>query len=187
MPQSGLGTFQGTGGFLNPNKIVFEFGLREGMNAADFGCGAGYFTILMAKIVGETGRVAALDVVETALDSVKTKATAASVENIQTIRTDLEVVGSSGLADEYQDFVLLANILFQSSKKELIIREGIRVLKKGGHLVIIDWDKGTNGFGPPDDLRTDQNKMRFMAVAEGLVFSKDIDAGSFHYGIVFNK
>ena len=184
---SGLGVFQGTGGFLDPDKIAMEFGLRAGMNVADFGSGAGYFTILMAKLVGETGKVTALDVQETALDSVIIKAKTANIENIQIVRADLEVVGSSGLANESQDLALLANILFQSNKKELIIREGVRVLKNGGSLIIIDWIKSANGFGPPDNLRLDKEDMKSVAVGEGLVFEKNIDAGTFHYGIVFRK
>ena len=187
MPQSGVGTFQGTGGFLNPDKIVVEFGLKGGMSVADFGCGAGYFTILMGKLVGETGKVAALDVQESALDSVKAKAKAVGIENVQAIRADLEVSGSSSLGDESQDLVLFANILFQSNKKEFIIREGARVLKKGGLFVLIDWEKGTNGFGPPDELRTDKDKMTSLVTAEGLTYEKNIDAGSFHYGMIFKK
>jgi len=187
MANSGLGKFQGTGGFLNPDKIAFEFGLREGMNAADFGSGAGYFTILMGKMVGKTGKVTALDVQESALDSVRAKAKAANIESIETVRANLEVLGSSGLADESQDVVLSANILFQSNQKELIIREGVRVLKKSGLFIIIDWHKGTSGFGPPDNLRTDKEKMKSIATGEGLVFSRDIDAGTFHYGMMFRK
>lgn len=187
IPQSGLGKFQGTGGFLNPDKIALEFGLKEGMNAADFGCGAGYFTVLMAKFVGETGKVTALDVQESPLDSVMVKAKAAGIENVQTVRSNLEVLGSSKLRDESQDIVLLANILFQSVKKELIIREAVRVTKKNGMLIIIDWEKGGNGFGPPDYLRLDEESMKSVAVGEGLIFERNIDAGAFHYGLIFRK
>src|SRR3990167_7199549 len=112
-----------TGGFLNPDSIVNEFGVREGMNIADFGSGAGYFPILMAERAGKEGRVYALDIMESALDSVREKAKAAGLENIEMIRTNLEVVGSSGLADQSQDIVLLANILFQSDKKSDIVKE----------------------------------------------------------------
>ncbi len=188
---SGLGQFQGTGGFMNPDVIAMEFGLSPGMKVADFGSGAGYFTILMAKLVGKSGMVTALDVMATALESVRVKAKAAGLENILTTRANLEVLGSSGLSAESQDMVLLANILFQSNKKDLIFKEALRVLKKGGKLVVIDWKKGSlsgqGGFGPPEDLRTDPKSMKSIAAKEGLNFEKDIDAGSFHYGMAFRK
>jgi len=187
MPIISTGNHLGTGGFLNPDLIINEFGLREGMSVADFGSGAGYFTILVAERVGKEGRVYALDIMESALDSVRAKARAAGLENVEIIRTNLEVVGSSGLADQSQDVVLVANILFQSEKKSEIIREARRVLKDSGLLVIIDWKKDAGGFGPPDNLRTEEAAMRSLAVGGGLVFERNFDAGQFHFGMVFRK
>lgn len=187
MPISAMQNPVGTGGFLNPDKIVNEFGITEGMQVADFGSGAGYFTILLGQRVGENGKVFALDVQETALDNVRVKAKAVDLENVETIRSNLEVLGSSGLTDGSQDMVLLANILFQSDKKADIIKEAVRVLKNQGLLIIIDWKRATGGFGPPDNLRTDEIAMRSLVMGEGLSFQKEIDAGQFHYGMVFRK
>ena len=187
MPISGTGNHLGTGGFLNPDSIINEFDLREGMSVADFGSGAGYFTILVAERVGKEGKVYALDIMESALDSVRAKARAVGLENVEVVRTNLEVLGSSGLADQSQDIVLLANILFQSDKKSEIIREAKRVLKDGGSLIIIDWKKGAGGFGPPDSLRTDEAAMRYLPVGDGLTFDRPFDAGQFHFGSIFRK
>ena len=59
---------------MNPGKIVSEFGVSEGMSVADFGSGAGYFTILLGQQVGKDGKVYALDVQEPPLYSVRAKA-----------------------------------------------------------------------------------------------------------------
>lgn len=177
---------------MNPDKVANTFGVNQGMKVADFGCGAGYFTISLAKRAGESGMVYALDVVESALDSVKAKARVNGLNNIETIRANLEVMGGSGLANESQDIVLLANILFQSNKKEDILDEGKRVLKSGGKLIIIDWKKGANlpgqgGFGPPDDLRLDLIGTEEIAKNKGFVYEYPIDAGQFHFGLIFSK
>lgn len=191
---SSSGDHLGTGGFLSPESIINEFGLAPGMIVADFGSGAGYFTILIAERVGKEGRVYALDIMESALDSVREKARAIGLENVEAVRTNLEVVGSSGLADQSQDVVLVANILFQSDKKVEIVREAKRVLKDGGSMIVIDWKKGAGamadgrqGFGPPDSLRTDETAMRSLVVGEGLVFDRVFNAGQFHFGMVFKK
>ena len=176
-----------TGGFLNPDLIINEFGLMPGMNVVVFGWGAGYFTILIAEKVGKEGQVYALDIMESALDSVREKAKAAGIGNIEEIRANLEVLGSSSLTDQSQDVVLLANILFQSDKKVEIVREARRVLKDNGLLIIIDWEKDAGGFGPPDGLRTDKASMRSLAISEGFVFEKAFDAGQFHFGMTFKK
>lgn len=177
----------GTGGFLDPDRIAEGFNIRPGMKIADFGCGAGYFTIILAEKTGSQGKVYALDVQESALDNVRAKARVHNLENIETIRTNLEILGSSGLSDASQDIVLLANILFQSNKVEDIIKEGIRVLRKGGQMIIIDWKKGTNGFGPPDNLRRSQEELKALSEKNNLVFDHDFDAGNFHFGITLKK
>jgi|SRR3989344_651043 len=177
----------GTGGFLDPDRIVDEFNIREGMQIADFGSGAGYFTISMGQKTGPGGRVYALDVQEDKLDDVRVKAGVKNLRNIETIRADLEVSGSSGLLDSSQDLVLLANIFFQSNKKSEILKEATRVLKKEGTVIIVDWRKGTGGFGPPDSARTDDSEMISLAQKSNLTLKNKLDAGQFHYGLVFTK
>ena len=201
MPITSTGNHLGTGGFMNPDLIVNEFDLKPGMSGADFGSGAGYFTIIIGERVGKEGRVYALDIMESALDSVREKAKAVGLENVEMIQTNLEVLGSSGLADQSQDVVLLANILFQSEKKSEIIKEAKRTLKDSGSLIVIDWKKGagvmpngppagragSQGFGPPDSLRTDETAMHSLIAGEGLVFERDFNAGQFHFGMIFRK
>jgi len=157
------------------------------MKVADFGSGAGYLGIIIAKIIGDSGLLTALDIMESALDNVRARAKAEGLENIDTVRSNLEVLGGSGLRDESQNVVLLVNILFESNKKEDIIYESRRVLRPEGQLVVVDWKKGVYGFGPPDDLRIDPLSMRKMVESTGFEFVNNIDAGTFHQGIVFKK
>lgn len=187
LPQSGFGQHQGTGGFLDPYSVVNDFDINEGMKAADLGCGAGYFTILLAQRVGPAGKVYALDIVENALDNVRARANALGLNNVETVRTNLEILGGSGLPDGSQDFALLANILFQSNKKADIIREGRRILKNGGELVVIDWRRGGGGFGPPDNLRPDTSEIQALVEKESFMFERSINAGQFHFGLTFKK
>ena len=176
-----------TEGFLNPDAVVGEFGVTAGMRVADFGCGAGHIGILVAEKVGKDGMVTALDIMEDKLDSIKARAKASGLENIQTKRANLEVAGNTGLADGTQDLVLLINILFQSTKKSDILKEAKRVLKGGGQAILVDWKKGGGGFGPPDNLRTDVSPMEDLFTGEGFSLVRQFNAGQFHYGLIFKK
>ncbi len=140
---------------MNVQRVVDGLGISEGMRIADFGCGSGMFTIALAKKTGKDGRVLALDVQEPPLETVREKAKSEGLANIDTIRSNLEVVGGSSIPNGSQDMVLMANILFQSTKKAEILKEAHRVLKEGGILVMIEWKKGAGGFGPPEALRTE--------------------------------
>ncbi len=172
---------------MDPQIIAGYFGIAPGMKIADFGSGAGYFAIILGKMVGENGTVSAIDVMDSALETLRAKAKAEGLKNIETVRSNLEIPGSSGLGNDSQDMVLLAHILFQNPDKAPIIAEAKRVIKPGGTLIVIDWQKGTNGFGPPDNLRTSPEEMRQLVVGNDFQFANEIDAGNFHFGLIFRK
>ena len=172
---------------MNPETTVTGFGIQPGMKIADFGAGTGFFTILMAKLVGETGQVTALDVLEPALESIRTQAKAEGLANIQTVRSNLEVVGSSNLAEGSQDLVLVKNMLFQSPNKAEIISEARRVLRPEGRLIVIDWKKGAGGLGPPDDLRSDESAISALVAGAGLTAVSSFPPDAFHFGLIFKK
>jgi len=175
----------GTGGFLQPEEVLRQLNIKRNMQVADLGCGAGYFTIPLAKIVSE-GKVYAFDVIEQALESVRSRAKLQGLFNIEAKRCNLEIIGSSGLADNSIDLVLLANILFQSPKKIDIIKEAKRILKKGGEIVIIDWQPN-QPMGPPKDLIVFQDSIKKMTQDERLTFKKEFPVDAYHWGMIFTK
>ncbi len=174
-------------GFLDPDAVVGEFGITPGMRIADFGCGAGHIGILSAQKTGKDGLVTALDIMEDKLDSFRARAKAMGLENVETKRANLEVLGSTGLSDDSQDMVILINILFQSTKKADILKEAHRVLKPGGSAIVVDWKQGSGGFGPPSELRTAPETMQNLFGGEGFSLQRPFNAGQFHYGLIFKK
>ena len=175
------------GQIFDLKNIVNQFGLEPGMRAADLGSGSGYFTVEIAKAVGEGGVVMAVDILDTALETVRERASGAGVKNVQLVRANLEVIGSTFLADDSQDFVLLANVLFQNDQKLEIIKEAKRILRPGGQAVIVDWEKGVGGLGPPDEFRTPKESILSLASQEGLNYEKDIIVDAYHFGMMFRK
>lgn len=168
-------------------SIVSQFDLEPGMRVADLGTGSGYFAIEIAKAVQEGGVVTAVDILDSALETVRDRAYLSGLKNIQLVRANLEVVGSTFLADESQDFVLLANVLFQNDQKTEIIKEAKRVLRPGGKLAVVDWEKGVGGFGPPDEYRTPKNSVLGLVGQEGLTYEKDLIVDAYHFGMMFRK
>ena len=59
--------------FHKPHKMLSPY-INEGMRVMDVGCGLGYFSIGMAKIVGETGKVIAVDLQQKMLDIMQKRA-----------------------------------------------------------------------------------------------------------------
>ncbi len=65
--------------FHKPERILAPY-VKAGMTAVDLGCGMGYFSIPMARMVGESGRVVSVDVQQRMLDVLMRRARKAGVE-----------------------------------------------------------------------------------------------------------
>ena len=173
-------------GFLNPEGILQDLRiLQAGMRVADLGCGAGYFSVALAQLVGDTGKVYAVDVQQSALDSVTRRAQQMGFDNIELIRANLEKVGSTGLASGTLDMALLATVLFQSEKKADILKEAKRILQKDGFLVIIDWDpQASIGAG---SYKISKQEVIILATQTVFALQKEFSVDAYHYGLLFTN
>ncbi|MBU1091853.1 methyltransferase domain-containing protein [Patescibacteria group bacterium] len=173
--------------FLNPSRVVELLDVRSGMKVADFGCGSGHFTVEMAKRVGGDGIVYAFDVQKEALGALKSRSALENISNIEYRRVDLEIEGSSLLADNLVDIVLISNVLFQVEDKKSFAKEAFRVLKSGGCVIFIDWNPSADKLGPPQNMRIGEDEARVLFTGVGLVEDRGFKAGDSHYGLVFKK
>ena len=174
----------GSGGFMNPDKIVEELRIKSGMFVADFGCGAGYFTIPIAKIIKNSGKIYAIDVLSESLENVLSKAKLYNLLNIETVRANIEIVGGSKIKNGSLDLVLLANILFQCSDYNSVLTEAKRILKNEGSIVIVDWIPKKVPLGPKYEHCLSEETVKKLSIKNGLKTVKKIDAGSQHYGMI---
>ena len=170
---------------MKPEEVLDNIDIEKNMRVADFGCGAGYFTIPLAIRVGKNRVVYAVDVMESALESVRGRAKIFSILNIETLRGNLEKDKGSHIGAGVLDMVLLANILFQSKLKNDILKEAKRVLKKTGKIVVIEWNSDAS-LGPQAGYRISKENLKDLAKGEGFVLEKEFNAGNSHYGLVFS-
>ena len=173
----------------DPVLILEKLEISQGFNVADFGCGSGYYTLPLAKLVGGQGKVFAIDVLESSLESVKSRIEIEGFLNIETIRANIENVKGSGLKAQSIDLVLMANLLYQAEKRLNIFKEAKRVLKKGGILAIVEWnpDVKEKPLGPNYKIKFDKKTIQKEAETEGLKFEKEIEIDEYRYGLLFVK
>ena len=120
--------------FHDPEKI-FAPHLKAGMTAVDFGCGMGYFSIAMAKIVGESGRIIAVDLQQQMLDVLQRRARKAGVaERITLIRCNDRETGITMPAD----FALAFWMVHETPDAEVFLTQIHAILKNSGRLLLAE-------------------------------------------------
>lgn len=173
---------------IDVKLILDKVKVQEGMVIADLGCGAtGHFVFPASVVVGEKGIVYAIDILRTVLHNLNKRIKQENIKNIKTIWSDLEMFGATKLESGTLDMALFVNTLYQSRKRSEMLREAVRLLKQGGKLVIIEWKNISLPFGPPLDSRVEKDNLKKVAPKLGLKLEDDFFAGSFHYGLIFEK
>jgi ubiquinone/menaquinone biosynthesis C-methylase UbiE len=122
--------------------ILQQAGVRKGQTVLDFGCGYGMYTMQVARITGEQGRVYALDKDKAALDALMQKTKSAGLKNVKRMETsgDLKIE----LPDESVDVVLLFEVFHsfyfpQAEDRRRLLGEIRRVMKPSAFLSISVW------------------------------------------------
>lgn len=168
---------------LPPVETLEKLGLKPDDSFADIGCGIGYFTIPAAKMIG-SNIAYALDTSAEMLAEVELRSTAAGVKNIETVKTtELDLL----IPDESACFGLMVNVIHEVVDKNQFMEETSRIIKPGGKLVIIDWEKETTEMGPPVDHRIDSDEVKTMLKEIGFECQETINFAETFYGLVFVK
>ena len=121
--------------FHDPEKMMGPY-LREGGRTADIGCGIGFFSLGLARLVGDSGRVYAMDLQEKMLAGVERRAQRAGlsgrIETRQVKANDLAAPDLNGSMDMVLSFWMLHEVPDQAR----FLGQVKELLKPGGHLCI---------------------------------------------------
>ena len=115
---------------LPRKNILEEVGIKPGFHVLDYGCGPGSYVIPLAELVGESGKVYALDIHPLAIQKVKDIASKKQLANVETILSDCQ----TGSPDNSLDVVLLYDAFHHLSDPDVVLKELHRVLKPDGIL-----------------------------------------------------
>jgi len=120
--------------FQSPKRILGEY-IRENDTVIDVGCGPGFFTIDMAKMVGRGGKVIAVDLQSKMLSRVRKKAARHSVSN----RMKYYQCGERRIGlKEQADFILAYYMIHETPDPMGFLDEARTLLKKDGQLLAVE-------------------------------------------------
>lgn len=135
---------------FDPRKTLRGANLGPGQTVLEVGCGTGFFTVLAAEMIGETGHLIAMDPLSDFIDRVKEKVRDAGLENVEVVRRDAL---RTGLEAASVDVVLLYGVVpFPTLPLDRLLAEMHRVLKAEGTMAV--WLFPTTAGVPTAILRS---------------------------------
>lgn len=174
--------------FLDPEKLLLEAGLKPGMAVADLGSGHGFFTIPASRIVGDSGKVWAVDILEETLSKIMSLARLSRLNNIRTLRHDLESPAQARHIESLScDFVIIGKVLPQLKSADGIIREAYRMLKTGGAVLMIEWKKERSKLGPAYETRLEPEDVKRLFCDQGFKYVSEFQPDIYHYALLLQK
>ena len=119
-----------------PLKLLNSLKIQPGQTICDFGCGNGFHSLQLAKRVGPTGAVHAIDIQPEMLEMLRERAGPRGLENIKPI---LATEKESGLTPATFDMVLMVDVYHELSNPAEILAAVLKSLKRDGKLVLVEF------------------------------------------------
>lgn len=138
--------------FCNPDRERWEttrdniqrLDLEQGMTVADVGCGPGYYSFRFSDIVGETGKVYAIETNPRHLEYLRSYVRDYNVSNVEIVESTFEGIGLS--SDIRVDAVYICSLYhnvyaaFTDAERNSFVGSIRRALGDKGRLIIVDND-----------------------------------------------
>jgi ubiquinone/menaquinone biosynthesis C-methylase UbiE len=118
----------------NPQKILIPY-IKEGMTVLDIGCGPGFFSLEMAKMVGRNGKVLSADLQEGMLQKLGNKIKGTELDGrIKLVKCDKDKINVS----EKVDFILAFYMAHEIPDKNSFFKELKNILNEKGQFLLVE-------------------------------------------------
>ncbi len=144
-----------------PEEVLDALSIAPGQTVCDIGAGPGYFALRVAKRVGPTGRVFAVDVEPKILDVLRARIEKAGARNVTPV---LALADDPLLPPRACDLVLIVDAYHHFPDRPSYLRRLAALMRPRARLVDIDWHKRKTAIGPEESHRVARED--FLADAE---------------------
>lgn len=174
---------------LSADKVLKAAGLKSGYIFLDAGCGDGFISFAASSIVGEEGKVYAIDVYSESIAVVKAEIKEKGVNNIEAAVVDL--TEKIPLGDDSIDLCVMANVMHgfvENEEVEQVMAELSRVIKSDGIFAVVEFKKEEGIPGPPMDVKVAPNDLEDVLAPYSFRSVEVDEVGDYHYLLkVVNK
>jgi ubiquinone/menaquinone biosynthesis C-methylase UbiE len=172
---------------IDAGTLWTELKLQPGMTFLDLGCGQGNYALAAAAHLGPDDVVYAVDLWAEGIAALKARAAGEGRGNLKAM---VAPAGQIPLADASVEVGLMATVLHDLVEVHTAagaLIEMARVLKPGGLLAIVEFDKIDGPPGPPRHIRLDPEEVETLVAPYGFRRHKTVKVGPYNYLITFIK
>lgn len=164
-----------------PAEVVRALDIRPGDHIADLGSGGGYFTFRLAKAVGPTGRVYAVDVDEGLNKALAERAKKEGYANIEVIlaRVDDPLLPKSGV-----DLIFISNTYHHLKDRLNYFANAKKYLRSGGRVAVVEFNGKGWVSGMPGHY-TEKEVIQKEMKAAGYTLERDLDFLTRQHFLIF--
>lgn len=129
----------------NRDQLIDNLNIKTGDKFLDLGCGAGDYSMALSEVVGETGKIYAVDINQHSLDALDEELKINKISNIETKIGD--IMKKIPMSDSLVDHCLVSTVMHIYDLEiygEKLFKEIKRVIKNNGILSIIECKKMNN-------------------------------------------
>jgi SAM-dependent methyltransferase len=168
-----------------PNQVMDALRVADGSVVADIGAGGGWFTIRLARRVGQHGKVYAVDVQRLMIEAIERRVQREGLAD--TVQAKLGGFDDPGLPAGALDAVLIVDALPEMDNPVVLLRNVARSLKPQGRIGIIDYREGEGGPGPRPEERVAPSEVIATAQLAGLKLLEPHTFLPYQYFLIFGK
>ena len=168
--------------YQKPQEVVTALALREGEVIADIGAGSGYFAVRFARAVGPRGRVYAVDI---SPDMIRYLNRRIRDEELSNVTTVLSAPDDPLLPDGSVDRFVIVNTWHHIEDQPKYLSLMKRMLRPGGQVVHIDFQKRELPVGPPLSMKIAREDLVRQMEAAGFSLAAEHDFLPYQYFLVF--
>jgi predicted methyltransferase len=168
--------------YQKPDEVVKALALKPGEAVADIGSGSGYFTLRLARAVGDSGRVYGVDIDPEMVRHLNRRVRDAGLRNVHTVLSEPD---DPLLADRSVDRFVIVDTWHHVEKQVEYLALMKKMLKPGGQVVMIDYQKRELPVGPPLEMKIAREDLVRQMEANGFRLVKEHTFLPYQYFIVF--
>jgi ubiquinone/menaquinone biosynthesis C-methylase UbiE len=181
-PGAGKSSFE----LIEAEKLFHVLALKPWYTVLDMGCGSGMYSLAMAEIIGDGGRVYAVDLWEEGVARLQESIERQGAKNVTPILAD--VSKTLPLPGDSLDLILMATVLHdlkEAGVQDGALAEARRLLKRHGLFAVVEFKKVPGPPGPPIFIRLSPDELTALVEPFGFTRTGLQEIGEHNYLMTF--